>query len=356
MEARPPVLIDRVVRALIPPAAREAVIGDLWERYRSPLTYALEALCVMPFIITSQVRRTANIPMLGVQAFGLFVGFGGFVVNAAPLDVPRWLRAAVPTIAAMIALILRDAYRSEQNPVRRAALDVVIAVICVLLSQAALFALSMNGAISGDWLLTIQPRRALVLILGLAMVFCLRVWGDYRLPTGESALSADDLAREYHAFERSVLWRRRREVTGALGGLVAGTALFWQATELAPQIGWAASMALAVAITWYLARKTAVEPIPQQASFASMLPLYRRELERQTKVLRSVAWLWSLTIVPPIVAELFGRAVGSGQPFIHPAHVTGYLTICFLVGWLYVQHARTLQQRSETLAGIADRV
>lgn len=355
MEARPPVLIDRVVRVLIPPAAREAVIGDLWERYRSPLHYALEALKVMPFVILSQIRRTSNLPMLGIQAFTFFVCFGGFAVNAAPLDVPRWLRAAVPTLVALMALVLRDAYRSEQHPARRAAFDVVTAVAFVLLSQAALLALSMNGALSPDWILTVPLRRALLLALGLAMVFCLRMWADHRLPRAGRDLSTDDLVREYQQFERSVLWRRRREITGALGGLVVAAAFFWQATDLAPRIAWALSTALALSVMWYLARRTSVAPMPAQATFASSMALYRRELGRQTTVLKSVAWLWCLTIIPPIAAEAVGRGLPNAQPFLHPLHVGGYLLICFLVGWLYVQHARTLQHRSDTLAAIAER-
>ena len=353
METRPPVLIDRIVRALIPPASREAIIGDLWERYRSPLHYALEALNVMPFVVASQIRRTWNPPMLGLQAVTFFVGFGGFAVNAAPLDIPRWLRAAVPTIAAMIALVLRDAYRSEQNPMRRAALDVLTAVVFVAISQTALFALSANGLVSADWLLTVPPRRAVFMAAGLAMVFCLRVWADQSVPNTASDVSPADLLREYHQFERSVLWRRRRELIGVLGGLVIGTGFLWQAADLTPRIGWAASTALALAIAWYLARQASVAPLPDHSSFTSSLTLYRRELDRQTRVLRSVAWLWCLTIIPPVVAEAIGRGLAISQPTVQPIQVGGYLLICFLVGWLYVQYARTLQQRSEALAGIA---
>ena len=43
LETRPPVLIDAVVRTLIPPACREHVVGDLWERYRSPWQFVLDA-------------------------------------------------------------------------------------------------------------------------------------------------------------------------------------------------------------------------------------------------------------------------------------------------------------------------
>ena len=356
VETRPPVVIDRVVRALIPPAAREGIVGDLWERYRSPLNYLWEALKIMPHVVASQIRRTFNLPMLGFQALGLFVCFGGFAVNLPPLDVPRWLRAAIPTAAAMIALVLRDAYRqSDQHPARRAGLDVATAVALVLVSQAVLFGLSVNGVVSADFVLTLPPQRVLILIASLAMIFYLRMWADQRLPSAAADISADDLSREYEQFKRSVHWRRLREVTGALGGLVAGAGLFGRATDLAPQIGGALSIALALFIAFYLAIRTSVEPMPRQANFASSLALYCRELERQTSLLKRVAWLWSLTIIPPLVAEAIGRAFGTAQPFIHPVHLGGYLLICFFVGWLYVQHARTLEERSATLASIAQR-
>jgi hypothetical protein len=356
MEARPPVLIDHVVHALIPPAARECVIGDLWERYRSPQQYAWEALKVMPYVVASQIRRTCNLPMLALQALTFFICFGGLAVNLRPLDIPYWLRASVPTMAAVIALLLRDAYRqSGQHPARRAALDVATAVSFVLASQAqaVLFVLSANGVLSPDFVLTLRPQRLLLLIASLAMIFYLRMWADQRLPVTDRDISSDDLSREYEQFRRSVHWRRLREITGALGGLVVGIGLFIQATDVAPQIGGALSIALAVFIAVYLAIRTSVEPMPQQTNFASSLALYRRELERQTNLLRRVAWLWSLTIIPPLVAEAIGRGLSNAQPFIHPLHVGGYLAICALIGWLYVQHARTLEARRAALAGIA---
>jgi hypothetical protein len=266
------------------------------------------------------------------------------------------MRAAVPTIVAMIALVLRDAYRSEQNAMRRAALDVLTATVLVVISQGALFALSANGLISADWILTFPLQRVIVLAAGFGMVFCLRTWADQSTPNSARDVSSADLVREYHQFERSVLWRRRRELIGVLGGLVAAAGLFLRAADLTPRIGWAVSVALALAIAWYLARRTSVEALPEQSSFASSLALYRRELERQTRVLRSVAWLWCLTIIPPVVAEMVARGLAvASQPTLHPVQVGGYLVICFFVGWLYVQHAHALQQRSESLAGMAER-
>ena len=99
-----------------------------------------------------------------------------------------------------------------------------------------------------------------------------------------------------------------------------------------------------------------MEPLPEHTTLASSLALYRRELERQTRVLRSVAWLWCLTVLPPVGAEAISRGLEiPSQPALHPVQIGGYLLICFFVGWLYVQHARTLQQRSEILAAMAER-
>ena len=58
LEVRPPALVDAVIRLLIPPACREHVLGDLWERYTSPRQYVIDALRTLPFVICSQMRRT----------------------------------------------------------------------------------------------------------------------------------------------------------------------------------------------------------------------------------------------------------------------------------------------------------
>ena len=76
LETRPPVLIDAVARALIPPACREHVIGDLWERYRSPWQFVLDAAGTIPFVVASQIRRTSTLAGVVIHAFVLFVSLG----------------------------------------------------------------------------------------------------------------------------------------------------------------------------------------------------------------------------------------------------------------------------------------
>ena len=353
VESHPPALIDRAVRFLIPPASREAVVGDLWERYSSPLQYVAEALRILPYLIASQIRRNSNIPLLGIAAFSLFVGFGGFQ-NAAPIDAPRWARAAVPAVAALIGLLLRDAYRgTKRRAAQRAAFDVATIIVCVLMSQAAFAGLIAAAGLSPDLIVPPTLRRAILTAFALATVFCLRMVADYRLPCA-ARMSASDLVREFQQFERGVRWRKRREVVSAIGGLVVGVGYFWRATTLAPQIAWGVSTATALFLIWYLASKTSVKPMPTEMSFASSLGFYRRELERQRKLLRSVAWLWLLPMLPAMIGELIGRGFAASKPLLTPMQFGGYLLICFLVGWLYEQSARKLQARSDSLATVAE--
>jgi hypothetical protein len=352
VEARPPALIDRVVRFLIPPAAREAVLGDLWERYRSPLQYAGEAARIIPYLIFSQIRRNSNAPMLGVAAFSLLIGFGGIVgPNVPAIGVPRWLRAAIPIIAALVGLLLRDAYRGTQPPARRAAFDVITVVVCVLFSQAVLAALISGAGLSPDWTVPLTARRGVLTAFALATIFALRMAADYRLPC-DGDLSPEDLAREFHQFERGVRWRKRREVISAIGGLVVGAGLLWRANGLGSQIGMALSNAMAVFLIWYLANQASVQPMPA-GNLASSLAFYRDQLERQRKLLRRVAWFWLLPMIPGLAGQMIGRGAQASQPFT-PLQVGAYLLICFLVGWLYEQGARKLQRRSASLAAIVD--
>ena len=355
-KARPPALIDRAVRLLIPPGSREAVVGDLWERYSSPLQYAGEALRIVPFLIASQIRRNTNVPLLGIAAFTLFVSFGGFQVVGAAIDAPRWARAAVPVIAALLGLLLRDAYRaSEQRPARRAGFDVATVIACVLLCEAVLAGLIAGRGLSPDWLLVFPLRRVIITALSVAMLFALRMAADYRLPCANGEISADDLVREFHEFERGVRWRRRREIIGAAGGIVVASAFFLRAIALPLQIGWAGSLALALLLTWFLASKTSVKPMPEPASFASSLAYYRGQLERQRRLLRTVAWWWLLPMLPALAGELIAGGAANAQPHLYTVQVGGYLVICFLVGWLYAQSARKLQQRSDSLAAAVER-
>ena len=77
MNRGPSKAVEAIVAVFVPPACREEVLGDLHERYRSPLPYAWEALCTAPLVIASRVRRTTDPQVLLMQAFALYMSFLG---------------------------------------------------------------------------------------------------------------------------------------------------------------------------------------------------------------------------------------------------------------------------------------
>src|SRR5688572_24076528 len=105
MEARPPEILTRFIRVLVPPANREHVLGDLAEQYKSPRRYLIDALVTLPFLIGTQLRRTQHPAGIAFEIF--FLWFGVFQGTSQS----TWLVAAIPTAAALIVMILRDVYR-----------------------------------------------------------------------------------------------------------------------------------------------------------------------------------------------------------------------------------------------------
>lgn len=141
----PPETLDRIVRLLIPPAAREAVVGDLWETYQSPAQYAREALGTVPFVVFSQMRRHFNLPALMLQAILLYACIGPV---AAALALPL--------------LMLAEAYQPAVRPTPRRAMREAVALAFAML----IFLQAIWGSVHGRWAWSDDGVR-----LGLALFF-----------------------------------------------------------------------------------------------------------------------------------------------------------------------------------------
>ena len=166
--AQPPENLEKIVRWLVPAASREHVLGDLNERYRSPGKYLVDALCVLPFVIASQVRRSSNLPRVAVRAFVLW--YGAFLGTRQE----SWLVATLPTVLATLALILRDAYRPiapsspSPTPPGAAVVDIAFVCACVLVTETA-------AALWAPELLLSRQALVFGVPLGCAVLFILRV-------------------------------------------------------------------------------------------------------------------------------------------------------------------------------------
>ena len=101
----PPKTLETIVGALLPSACREHVLGDLCERYRGNWQYLCDALLILPMLVASRIRRTADPQMLLIEAFAIYLSFvaaGWQFCGASFLyDDSGFLRLAVPALAAL---------------------------------------------------------------------------------------------------------------------------------------------------------------------------------------------------------------------------------------------------------------
>ena len=125
---------EAIIAVLLPPACREEVLGDLYERYRSPLQYSLDALRTIPLVVLSRIRRTADPQVLLLQAFALYASFLGAAWmkgGGGPL------RLAVPAGIALLGMMLEEAYsKPGSRSLLRLVRGPVVGLGLALLSQA----------------------------------------------------------------------------------------------------------------------------------------------------------------------------------------------------------------------------
>lgn len=319
MEARPPALADAVVHALIPPACREAVLGDLWERYTSPAAFVFEALRALPFLVFSRIRRTTNAPMVALAFLMLFASFGGS---------PRlFLNAVVPALAVLAAFLLRDAYQDlSLSPARRALGDAVAVAVCAGATQAVL-AVARPDLLLTRWGVLTGTLTCLALLAG-------RLAGPGANPrpslAAGASLSLDELRGEMRQVERAA--RVTRRVESAAGVFVIGAGI--AGTVWAPQITAKAGFALMAAgagfVVLYL-RRHALRPLPMDLGFDGSRTAFRAALVRGEQLLRSV-WLWYL--LPLMVGPLVLIAGWSAEPGRSLRSVLGFLGVFLIMSAL----------------------
>jgi len=346
LETRPPVLIDAVVRALIPPVCREHVIGDLWERYRSPRQFVLDAAGTIPFVIASQIRRTSTLAGVIIYAFTLLVSLG--------VGSKRTGAAVAALGGAMLGFVLRDAYkRGISVSVKQVAVDLVFGAGGLIASQA-IVALAL-------------PRQLLplsayaVCLVAFGLIFLLRLQnpnlgGIPRQAMTHVPATFEALVTEVRLFER--MSRRGVRIEAYTGVAIAAFFIIpvVSSPNWALRIGWALASAygLYVAVVVW---KSETPPMPESLEFVAALAHYRGELERRRRIIQTL-WRWYLMpIVPGMLLIIAGATIEAskrGRP-LWPA----LIFIALMAGMGVVIHlssqgwARKLRIRIDTLGSIA---
>jgi hypothetical protein len=113
MPSAPPEIIEKALSLLIPPACREEVLGDLYERCTSSSQYIRESLRVVPMVIFSRIRRTADPQVLSMQATALYISYlvsAWYQGQTSLFADSGLLRLAIPPALIMLGIVVDDAY------------------------------------------------------------------------------------------------------------------------------------------------------------------------------------------------------------------------------------------------------
>ncbi len=158
--SRPPPSLETFFARFIPPACREEVLGDLCEKYRSPLQYFFLAARTIPFVILSRLRRI-NGPLF-VLTDPLLI-YGGFLFEAwfrgalSHNDPAAFLWLAMPAALTWLYLIARDAFAPA--PGKQPAFEPA-GLIVMFMFMAVVSPIWFNGYCSA-WILVSSTRLLL---------------------------------------------------------------------------------------------------------------------------------------------------------------------------------------------------
>ena len=299
----PPPLLEKLVLALIPPQAREAVAGDLWETCANPRQYAREALRTVPFVIVSQVRRNLNLPVLALK-----LALAWSLLGAGAL----WL---------LPPLLLLDAWQPARRPDAHGAIreTMTIALAAMVIVQG----LSMN--VSAMLHLGLSRANWLSLyLLGflVAPLLCLIRTGlilRNDRPIATCGGGPEDVRVAHAGFAGQA---RRHNIAEGIALLAAAvTALLLLEHRLAFLL---TGLYLAMAV--FLLLRGAPAPLPGTGDLRSLRAAYVRALARQRRLRHLLWWLWCM----PLAMALAGRM--QGPPLAAATSAAGLLLLCFLLG------------------------
>jgi len=326
----PPEWLERVVLAAIPPAARESVAGDLWETYRTPDQYAVEALHTVPLVIVSQMRRNLSLPTLMLQGALIFICLGG-PATLILLPVLMLRSAYQPTARPCPARVFREAILLSSG---------AMALLFLLMSTRFPFA-ARSGVDHATWLslfllgLLLSPFLCM-LRAGLIMQ------GDRCMPLAADELPKDELARGYSAFLQGVLCRNLLEAMALAAMAVSGFFFGWNT----------ALVGLFALGAFYLLLDAAPRALPATSDFTSLRARYRQELGHQQQLRHFLRWLWFTPVLVALHARLAQDELAAGQPLRAVLDCVACAVLCFLVAALNREHGGRTQEQ----IGLLDRM
>jgi hypothetical protein len=288
-----PAFLVAAMQRILPPASREAVLGDLWESCPTPTRFLSQGLAVLPFLILAQVRRRSSWPVLGLQAFVLFACLRGFV----PLEAhpPMWLRAALPTGFAFLALAWHDAYRAVQPKliVRRIRSEAAAVLVAIAAYELVVASLGGIGVLAESWML--RPVELLSAACSLPVLSVLRAGsGLVAAPSPAAKVGAErsgEIATDYANFRCTVRLRNRLEIAAMAATVLLAGLIVARAPAAFPAKIWLTLVGF-LALSLYLLLNGAAPALRDGSHAVDIRRAFRAEILRQHRLRCRLVWWW----------------------------------------------------------------
>lgn len=315
--AGPRPLVEAIVGRLIPPACREYVLGDLRERCQSDRQYIWDATHTLPFVVWSQVRRTTSLQLLVAEAMALAFAFVAGVFQTDPWSLDAQLQSpltiapiAIPVIAALVALVLLDAYADPARRTREpAAVDGWVGVSVAMVTEMVLTVARPDLALSS--VTTLACAAYALLPLSAARMAFPPI--PRRGPTLVGAGGAMEAAPRPSAtrYERQLLWT----------GLAYALGLWAFNLATAPTLRYRLGLvvALVVMLAVIESQRRQIDRLERLRQGEGGPIERRRQIERQRDRMR----YWSAYSRPLLVGLLAFPFVGVGLMWLTGALVGG---------------------------------
>ena len=155
--------------------------------------------------------------------------------------------------------------------------------------------------------------------------------------------------RDAQQFERRIRQRNRREVLAGVLVILGFGAGLWRGPNLVVRVGCALVMAGALFIIYRLRTRAVPGSIPLDTPQAHAVAAYRRELEVQRDLLRTVTFWYLLPLLPGLAVVTLGQALALAQPAPALRVFVFFLLFCVLTRQLNQREARKLQDKIDEL-------
>ena len=329
--------LESVLAALLPPACREHVLGDLAECAETRGQFIGVFIAILPKVVLSATRRTLRWGngvglMAGLSAIALVIA--ALITRGPALPEMEWLRWGAPWTVWITGCALAAAYGAAGTRLwsgRGVLISLVVAV-----GTAALSGAHVRGAAAAIIAATVAHIALTLPKLGADIT---RAWQASTPPL--TLETVHDRARH---FQRTIWWRNAREsVVGfALLGVNANTLANLSFDAPALWVPPALAFAGIAVVLYALHAKAGSRRVPE-GDARTVLRFHQDEIARQRDVLRRVPYWYLLPLAPTLVVG----PIIQWNPIATPAALAIVALVFFGIARLNSAGARWLDRQLE---------